>query len=103
MVVRIVLAAEKIAVQRQDDLRLVEMKNRTHRLAECLRRRALMNTRINRVVSEPFRFRKFVGDDFLQPRARRRRAAFGEERQAFALIRCEFLRQAIKKFQRFVA
>ena len=69
VIVRVILAAEKIAVQRQDDLRLVEMENRLHRLAERLRRRALMDAGINRVVGEPLRFRKFVGDDFLQPRA----------------------------------
>ena len=60
VIVRVVLAAEKIAIQRQDDLRLVEMVNRAHRLAERLRRRALMDARINRVVGEPLRFRKFV-------------------------------------------
>jgi hypothetical protein len=103
VIVRVVLAAEKIAVERQDDLRLVEMENRLHRLAERLRRRALMDAGINRVVGEPLRFRKFLRDDFLQPRARRRRAAFGEERQAFALVRREFLRQLIEEFQRFVA
>ena len=60
VIVRVVLAAEKIAVERQDDLRLVEMENRLHRLAERLRRRALMDAGINRVVGEPLRFRKFV-------------------------------------------
>ena len=103
VIVRVVLAAEKIAVQRQNDLRLVEMENRLHRLAERLRRRALMNAGINRVVGEPLRLRKFLRDDFLQPRARRRRAAFGQERQPFALVRREFLRQVVEEIQRLVA
>src|ERR1035438_1634498 len=79
------------------------MENRTHRLAKRLRRRALMDAGINRVVDEPLRFRKFVRDDFLQPRTGRRGAAFGEKRQAFAGVRSKLLREAVKEAQRFLA
>src|ERR1035437_7391663 len=53
VIVRVVLTAEKIAVERQNDLRLVEIENWTDGLAKRLRRRTLMNAGINRVVSEP--------------------------------------------------
>src|SRR5882724_23703 len=43
VIVRVVFTAEKIAVKRQDDFRLVEIENRTDRLPERLRRRALMD------------------------------------------------------------
>src|ERR1035438_6044837 len=70
VLMRSVFAAEKIAVERKDDLRLVEMENRLHRLAERLRRRALVDAGINRVIGEPLRFWKFLRDVFLEPRAR---------------------------------
>src|ERR1700690_2958164 len=91
VIVRVVLAAEKIAIQRQDDLRLVELVNRTDGLVESLGGSALMDARINRVVGEPLRPGKFPRDELLQPRARRRRAALGEERQPFALVRGKLL------------
>src|ERR1035438_2639150 len=65
VIVRVVLAAEKIAVERQDDLRLVEMENRAYRLAERLRCRVMVDAGINRIVSEPARLRKFPGGDLL--------------------------------------
>ena len=55
VIVRVVFAAKKITVERQNNFRLVEIENRLHRLAERLRRRALMDAGINRVVSEPLR------------------------------------------------
>jgi hypothetical protein len=97
VIVRVVLAAEKIAVERQDDFRLVEMEHRLDRLAKRLRGRALVDAGINRVVSEPLRFRKFLRDDFLQPRARRRGAAFREKRQTFAWLAENFLRQLVEE------
>jgi len=67
VIVRVVLAARKS--QSSDRMTFaLSNDNRTDGLAERLRRRELMNARINRVVSEPLRLRKFVGDDFLQPR-----------------------------------
>ena len=81
-----ILAAEKITIKRQDDFRLVKMEHRLHRLAERLRGRALVAARINCVAGEPLRFRKFLRDDLLQPRPRRRGAAFGEEGEAFTRI-----------------
>src|SRR5665213_4066461 len=42
VIVRVVLAAEKIAVERQDNFRLVEMEHGLHGLAERLRRSALV-------------------------------------------------------------
>ncbi len=70
VIVHIVFAAKKIAVERQDDFCVIEIENGFDRLAERQRCRALMNAGINRVVSEPLGFRKFIRDDFLQTRAR---------------------------------
>ena len=72
-------------------------------MAERLRRGALVDAGINRVVSEPLRLRKLLRDDLLQPRAGRRGAAFAEEREAFTGILRELFRETVKKAQRLVA
>ena len=97
MIMAIVLAAEKITIQRQNYLCLVEIEYRLHRLAKCLRRRALMDAGINRIIGEPFRLRKFLCDDFLQPRTRRRSAAFREEGQTFTAVGGKLFRKFVEE------
>ena len=58
-----------------------------------------MDAGIDGIIGEPLRLGILAGDDFLQPRTGRRGAALGEQGQAFALIRGEFLRERIQKSQ----
>ena len=101
--VSIVFGADKIAVERQDDLRLIVVEQRPHRLAEGLGGGALREAGINRIASVPAGPGKFIGDDFLQACPRGRRAAFGEEGEPCALICSEFLREIFKELQRLIA
>ena len=97
VIVRVIFAAKKIAVERQNDFGFVVIEHRLHRLAKRLRGRALVNAGINRVVNEPFRAWIFCRENFLQPRTGRRRAAFRKQREAGAAVGRKFLREAGKK------
>ena len=71
VVVRVFLAADEIAVERENRLRLVVAEDRLDRLAERLGGRALMHVGINRVIQKPLRLRELLGNLLVQPPPRR--------------------------------
>ena len=83
---RVFLGPDEIAVEREDDLRLVELEQWRDGPAEGQRRRRAMNVEIHRLVNEPARFGKPFRNQLLQPDTRRRTAAFQEEAKSFTAV-----------------
>ena len=58
-----------------------------------------MDVEINRFVNKPTRLRKFALEQFDEPFARGRRAAFEQEGKTVALVRFKFLRELRKRVE----
>src|SRR6185437_9998110 len=63
--------------------------------------RAAMHVRVNRLMDEPLRLRKFLTDDALQPHARWRRIALEQKCQSLPLVRRGLLRKLSQRRHRF--
>ena len=85
--VHVALDAEEIAVQRHDDVRLVDHRHRRHAAAKRRRRRLVGEFGAERFIDGPRRLRKFLRDLAAQPLAGRRVVFLEQERQPRAIPR----------------
>ena len=83
--VHVALGAEKIAVQRQDHVGLVDQRHRFHAFAKRHRRRLLRQLRAQRLIDGPSHFRKLLRDLSAQPLPRRRTVLLQQQRQPVAV------------------
>ena len=97
------LAADEVAIQRENHLRRREFETRRDRRADGDAGRALMHAEVHRFVHEPARLRQLLRDHRLQARAGRRVVLFEHEAQPVAFIRSELLRERRERVERLLA